>query len=307
MIKENTVLILGAGASKPYGFPSATELRDEVIRVKDMVSRSPLIDVGLKQGEYQRFANDLAQSGYESVDAFLEDRQEYVEIGKAAIALNLLRFERDSSLFPPKQPRDHWYEILWHKMKAPTWATFKRNSLSVITFNYDRSLEHYLASVVRNNYRTRLPTAAHGLRSLPILHVHGILGEYAPPQFPLSKYPYAWGLNPQTLDIARRSIKIVHENDAASPEFQTAHQLIENAKRVLFVGFGYRESNMKKLGLSPGQKGARTSLQTKLVVGTHKGYRADQWARICLRYEFPVMAARSGSGSVSDFLSKWLF
>ena len=31
MITEKTVFILGAGASKPYGFPTALELRKDII------------------------------------------------------------------------------------------------------------------------------------------------------------------------------------------------------------------------------------------------------------------------------------
>jgi hypothetical protein len=35
MINKKTVLVLGAGASKPYGLPLGTELRDSVIKKKN--------------------------------------------------------------------------------------------------------------------------------------------------------------------------------------------------------------------------------------------------------------------------------
>jgi hypothetical protein len=303
MIRDRTVIILGAGASRPYGFPSAHELRDEVVRTSG-VAGTHIHELGFDYGQYGKFVVDLTESGYESVDAFLEDRQKYVEIGKAAIALNMLRFEIGSRLFPPKQPKDHWYEVLWYKMKAPTCASFKKNALAVVTFNYDRSLEHYLATVACNNYGVKLVTAAQGLRSLPILHVHGMLGEYAAP--PLADYPYGWRSDSQMLDTARNSIRIVHESDASSPEFQKAHELLKNAKKILFVGFGYRESNMNKLGLRPLSADANRHLMAKVVRATHKGFSSSQWKDVCYRYGFPKQAESSGTGSMSDFLSEWL-
>jgi hypothetical protein len=260
--------------------------------------------LGIKPREYEEFASDLSKSGYESVDAFLENRQKYMDIGKAAMALNLLKFEVSEALFPPKQPLDHWYETLWGKMKASSWAGFKKNSLAIITFNYDRSLEHYLVTLICNNYNTKLATVAQGLRALPILHVHGTLGEYAEPAH--NKHHYGRGITPELLDIARQSIEIVHESDASSSSFQEANQLIKSAERILFIGFGYHASNMKKLGILPEQAGHLTLIGGKVVVGTHKGYKADQWEHICTKYGFPYMARRSGSGSMSDFVSRWL-
>ena len=304
MITVRTVIILGAGASRPYGFPTGRELRDEVIRISGKTWAAPIEKLGFKYNEYGEFASALARSGYESVDAFLEDRPQYTDIEKAAIALNLVKFELPRALFPPEQPRDHWYEVLWSKMKAPSWAGFKKNSLAIITFNYDRSLEHYLATLVCNNYNIRLATAARGIRSLPILHVHGTLGEYGTP--PYNEDPYGRRIDTQLLDIARQSIEIVHESDASSSSFQKANQLIKDANKILFIGFGYHLSNMKKLGILPEAKGDPRPLGGKFVLGTHKGYKADQWARFCRSCGFPEMAERSGGVSMSDFLSRWL-
>jgi len=34
VINENTVLIIGAGASAPYGFPTGSELRSEILKLR---------------------------------------------------------------------------------------------------------------------------------------------------------------------------------------------------------------------------------------------------------------------------------
>ena len=151
------VLVLGAGASKPYGLPLGTELRDSVIRAENNFALyQRVLDVEITKYQYAEFTKTLAHSGFSSVDAFLEENSEWLEIGKAAIALELLKAEWKSinNLFPPKQPKDHWYETLWSYLKAPSWSTFKKNKISIITFNYDRSLEHYLVTFPQSDGHT---------------------------------------------------------------------------------------------------------------------------------------------------------
>ena len=47
------------------------------------------------------------------------------------------------NLFPPRAPSDHWYALLANQLEIGT-DRFGENKLSIVTFNYDRSLEHYL-------------------------------------------------------------------------------------------------------------------------------------------------------------------
>ena len=216
MIKKKTVLVLGAGASKPYGFPLGTELRDSVIRAdNDFGIFQKALGMEFTEDKYSKFTTALAHSGYSSVDAFLEENDEWLEIGKAAIALSLLRVEVNTinNLFPPKQPKDHWYETLWSHLKTRTWAEFKKNQVAFITFNYDRSLEHYLVNLLCNNYRIRPVTAAQGLLSLPFLHVHGHLGNYVNKE---GKVDFGSKITKERFTNAKSGIQIVHENNGDS-------------------------------------------------------------------------------------------
>lgn len=143
MIEEKTVLILGAGASKPYGFPLAYELRDEIVKDDPYATQSRFLnELNYDEEAYLDFKEDLAHSGYSSVDAFLENRNKWLDIGKYAIAFNLLTYEKNIGfkLFPPHQPKDHWYEVLWQKLSTQSWQKFKENKIHIITFNYDHSL-----------------------------------------------------------------------------------------------------------------------------------------------------------------------
>ena len=296
MIERRTVLILGAGASKPYGLPLGQELRDDVIRASEEIGLlSNLSKFTISEESYFDFTNDLAKSGFPSVDAFLENRVKWTAIGKAAMALCLLRAEATAAkrLFPPNQPRDHWYETLWSKLKAPSWQAFKSNPWHVVTFNYDRSLEHYFVKILSNNYSIKENTVC---RALPVLHVHGSLGEY-------DDFAFGGSIYADIHDIASRSIRVVHESDVSKSEFTKVHQLIRNAESVLFIGFGYHEQNMKKLGLA---KIRHSMFDDQDVAGTHKGIRAMEWKRFCEKHFFSYMAHRHGGGTISEFVTDWL-
>jgi len=298
MIDDKTVLILGAGASKPYGFPLGGELRDDVIKISQ--DKVGFESIKMLQGTdfeidfFDSFINNLSKSDFSSVDAFLENRANWVEVGKLSIAYKLILYERNLKLFPPNQPKDHWYETLWQKLKAPSWQKFKQNQLNIITFNYDRSLEHYLSTILNNNYDVSKSTI---LKSLPIIHVHGDLG-------PFKNYSMH---SPAIIKEAADSIKIVHESDNSSEEFQVADKILMGAKKILFIGFGYHPQNMSKFKMfkSPIKYVDRTGAYHK-VLGTHKGFKAKAWERIWGKYNFFHAAKGQGGGSISEFISEWL-
>ena len=298
MIRENTVLILGAGASKPYNFPLVGELRDEVIKIStNAVGLEPFVflrDTDFDLEYLEKFTADLSVSGYSSVDAFLEKRTQWADLGKLAIAHKLIVYENSAKVFPPDQPKDHWYETLLHKLKAPTWHAFKQNKVHIITFNYDRSLEHYLSTILNNNYNISKNTI---LKSLPIIHVHGDLGPYK-----------NYGRHsPTIIKAAADSIKIVHESDNSSEEFKLADKVLAEAKTILFIGFGYHPQNMNKFKIfqSPVKYIDRSGKHHR-VLGTHKGFKADAWGRIFDQYNFYHAAKGQGGGSISEFLSEWI-
>ena len=100
MIETPTVLILGAGASKPYGFPAGRELLDEICASlkgnflrrqwgRDFVELfHPPLNKDLDL--ITEFRERLYQSSKGSVDAFLEANPDFVEVGKLAIAATLV-------------------------------------------------------------------------------------------------------------------------------------------------------------------------------------------------------------------------
>jgi hypothetical protein len=141
-VKNPTVFVIGAGASAPYNYPLGLPLVNEVINRTTQHENMELYQyLGFSAQEMGAFSSAQARSGRHSVDAFLEHRTEFLEIGKAAIAHVLIERERPELLFA--YPKGGWLHYLFDKLNCP-FERFGQNAVAFITFNYDRALEYFL-------------------------------------------------------------------------------------------------------------------------------------------------------------------
>ena len=250
MITKKTVLILGAGASMPYGFPSGWELVTKCARFYDINDGDTvnLVKEGYKPDKIIGFSKALQMSGQGSVDAFLEHRPEYIDVGKAAIAYFLVHRESKSTLFDMNLESD-WYQLLWSRLSTSI-NDFEDNNLSIITFNYDRSLEQYLFTAMSNCYGLDKEQCAQKLNSIPIIHVHGKLGRLDWEESNMETVDYGALVTKSTvIRNASRGIKIIHENIDGDKEFEEARKLLRLADKIYFLGFGYHPTNWVRLGM----------------------------------------------------------
>jgi hypothetical protein len=147
------------------------------------------------------------------------------------------------------------YHFLYDNL-TPSLEEFKQNRLTIVTFNYDRSLEYFLFSALKHLYNKSDAEIAEALQSTPIIHLHGSLGPL-PWQEPggIDYYPlFRRGNDPhetgKRIKVASENIVIVSEAQPKSKEFELANQRIKEAERVYFLGFGYYRVNLERLGLS---------------------------------------------------------
>jgi len=292
MITKKTVLVLGAGASMPFGFPSGREIvehicqkltphTDQPVRRKYPPTFSVLLNCNFTSTQITNFKDALSRSGQTSVDAFLEHRTKFIDVGKSAIAAVLLPFERTDLLFKEMRTKriNNWYEYLFSQLST-SFDRFDRNALSIITFNYDRSLEHYLFTALKNSYGKTDKECAEKLNIIPIIHVHGKLGDFEwqhPHPSPVPYDSYSSNMDSEMVSRASKKIKIIHENIAEDIEFKQAHQLLSEAARVYFLGFGFNQTNLERLQIEslPTDKciwgtGLDLSLQQKRNLGRSK-------------------------------------
>lgn len=248
MITRKVVLILGAGASMPFGFPSGLELKSKIVERlhphRSDVVKQHLTDAGFETGHVEGFRSALEKSGKLSVDAFLEHRPEFIEVGKAAIASFLLPSEHEPTLWFGGGMS--WYAYFFNRLNA-RFEEFSQNRVSVLTFNYDRSLEHYLLTALQNSYGKSPDECAAALRSVPIVHLYGQLGQLASLSTDGYGIEYGAPLNVVSLKRAAKGIQIIHEAVSGSEPFERAHELLRQAERACFLGFGYDETNLQRL------------------------------------------------------------
>lgn len=319
MITIPTVLVLGAGASKPFGFPLGQDLLNEVVR--DLHFKDPngkvgeLVKVGFDNPSIQSFRSALAYSAQPSIDAFLEHRPEFLEIGKAAIAQALMRYESQDSLFDPAREDANWYKYLFGKMCPGRIEDFAKNKLSVVTFNYDRSLEHFLFTALYNSFQHLENTCAEVLKSLQVVHVHGQLG-YLPwqgvhrRQTPVKAYDGEVGL--EAIKHATQLIRVVHENNDEDPEYKRARDLLCAAQRIVFLGFGYHEANVRRLRPQDwiGHiKKSNNEYQARRIQGTSYGLtgkEAEEKCRMFVERGRSALLLRPEQADVLSFLRSFV-
>lgn len=248
MITKKTVLVLGAGASMPMGFPSAKELRHRVIRLTESGNSRYLLNMGFTSEETVQFSNDLIGANGASVDAFLEHRTEprYRMLGKAAMAVCLIRCENPSAVSAIENEHKNWCRPLLEAMDCP-FKNIQDNQLSVVTFNYDRSLEHCLLTAFQGKYGRTVEECLEALSTIRIIHIHGQLGEY-----PAEEYNPDY--SSRDLKSCADQIKIPQDlssdgSGAASEAYSNAQKEIVSAERICFIGFGYYRLNLERLGL----------------------------------------------------------
>lgn len=258
---ENVVFVLGAGASCPYGFPSGRELRLQIISnyaanceayLKTKEVGKPLIPQEVHLAK--EFVEKFRKSSTKSIDLFLARNPDYSRAGKRAIIFRILDAERASGFREKARYRDQdWYSWLFEQMtkellQKEDYSRFSENDVSFITFNYDRSLEHFLYDSLVNSF-IGIPEdkIIEQLNQIKICHVFGQVGPLEW-QGQDGQIEYRASLSNINIDALCDNIKIVHEK-GENPKLREAQELISKVHRVFFLGFGYAEENLDALNI----------------------------------------------------------
>jgi len=260
MITEETVFILGAGASAPYGYPTGKELRRQIC--KDFAADLGSINYELTHfknrsnkrilSEIREFTNAFEKSSISSIDLFLSMNSFFSYIGKIAIVLNIIKAEIASTFRLDVAENKDWYSFLYKKMTdeitgSDDYYKFKENRVSFITFNYDRSLEDFLyESLYHSFYSQRNKIELSELLSnIPILHVYGKLADLPWQSDRGLEYKMSRLMN--NLEEMTNNIRIIY--DTQQEDYREIKVKIRRAKRIFFLGFGFAKENMDILGI----------------------------------------------------------
>ena len=263
MIEVPTVLVVGAGSSKEYDYPTGPELRDIILdgladsnsKIHRQLTRQLYDDSAIKA-----FRSTFADSQLPTIDQFLEGHSDFAPMGKLAIACALIPYEQREKL-ERRSKRPTWYDYLWDELRQDI-DNFTDNKLTIVTFNYDRSLEQYLGRALEVAGATDI---SERLSSLGFIHVYGTLGP-RPYVDPVPR-PYSDTDDLNALQEAAADIRIINreDDDELLSQFKLARNALSEAKRVVMLGFGYEAKNVERLGL-------RLSVE-----GRHAGVLGTAW------------------------------
>ena len=243
---RRTTLVLGAGSSHFLGYPVGSQLRLEILNLTQSNQLEFSISSGLMKdhNELYGFIDEFRKSQFYSIDAFLGRRPEFTDIGKRAIAAIILRAESLHQILHVEH-EDHWYRYLLNRLYNLSAPEDDANPLSIITFNYDRSLEHYLFQAIQAVFRIDSPSAAKKSREIPIVHVYGSLGSPIPHDS--NFLPYGSAVSIDTVAKGAKSIVVIPEGRDDSEGLVIAREMLSSADQIAFLGFGFDQLNMSRL------------------------------------------------------------
>lgn len=255
---SETVFVLGAGASMPFGFPSGEGLITKIFEelkchfktsgkvdpTKDQV----LLKMLLEQFEYnfiENFLNSLLKSQTNSIDNFLSHNSQYREIGKMCIFYIILKYEKNS-LVSDKLWNGNWYKYIWNILDQQNF----HSNFCIYTFNYDRSFEYYFYSTIQNlNNLTNEETKVKFDR-LKIRHLHGSLGNIFPGFSDSLSYGDLTKFNSyDALIKSSKSIEVIYEVENKKDVFSDFRKECSDASNIIFLGFGFNQENVDRIGL----------------------------------------------------------
>jgi len=242
-------IILGAGASKPYGFPLGSDLKQRVIQY--CLSRP--YDCALEPHRprtwefLEKAARELDESPAQSIDEALQrfkdplgDGYEIGEHARMAVTAVLFSNER-------KQPLDQgWYHehLSRHINNRITYAD-PTGPLNIVTFNYDRTLEYYVPPILNRTVEQGVQIFKRGVK---VQHVYGSLnpipGFGTPGGAREIEYGKHLGNDAWT---ARETLKFIHDDPDSTTK--SCRSTVQSADTLLILGFGFDHTNITRLGL----------------------------------------------------------
>jgi len=283
--RKSLVLVVGAGASKEVNLPVGEELKQAIasslgFRVTDMSQvvggDQKIVEVfyqlaqqpGNQRGDINPYLQTAtlirnAMPQAQSIDNFIDSHRSDTRIaqcGKLAIVSCILRAERASSL---RVDRSNIYNTIRFAEVTNTWfnglfqlivqscqrdeVPDRLRKIAVISFNYDRCLEHFLHGALQNYYSMSSDQAAVTLRELDIFHPYGTVGSLP---WADSSTGVEYGGEPfsqQLASLATRIRTFTEGTNETASDIVSIRSSLGSAERVAFLGFAFHALNLELL------------------------------------------------------------
>lgn len=282
MLRTRTTLIVGAGASAELQFPTNAELLARIIQGYDF--RRTASETSTRDGQLllrniyklaerlNRKVSDVAAAAERlrnacrlgrSIDTVLEQYDHdplVLACGKLAITFFMGQAESRSNLKDvprvdgelPLQGKiaEYWIYQLGQLVtsgvpRSKIGQTLEQ--LTIINFNYDRSVEHFLPYALVMAYGIELKEAQQVVaEKLDIIHPHGSIGRLP---WQNGEAPQAeWGVEqPWNIHAIAAQLKSLNERSTDRNALRDIRLSVASAKRLVFLGFGFQPQNVDLL------------------------------------------------------------
>lgn len=278
----NTVFIVGAGASEEAELPTGDKLKGQIAKLLDIrfdewpdllvhgdrrILEALRIQAG-KQAEptfsdYHSAALHIRDALPQaiSIDNFIDahrDNDQIALCGKLAIVRSILNAEKNSILYFVRSVKQQ--NINFNALKATWYKPFfqllteycikddlheRFKTITLIIFNYDRCVEHFIYNALQNYYGLTNVEAADLVGTIHIYHPYGDVGTLQ------GVYPHGetgFGVDPNAEKLLELSQKIKTFTEGTDPESSEILEIRKHmgmANRVVFLGFAFHKLNMQ--------------------------------------------------------------
>ena len=292
MFASKTLFILGAGASAELGLPTGATLSQMISErlnfntdsERELGGESAIVralHTYSSTGEtdflsYLSTARMVSSGvGYsDSIDEFLnkhEGNKAAAICAKLAIAHSIIDAENGSHVYVditkgnalfqnPNLVAKSWMlrfvKILFDRVQRDK-INGVMEQISVINFNYDRCLEHYLLHSLMDAFGISQADAVLAIHELEIVRPYGSLGKLLWQDRAGLPYGGRRPLGSNDIFQVATHIRTFYEQTMESEEIDRMQDVMASAERIVFLGFGFHPQNMRLLtprsGLKPAQ------------------------------------------------------
>ncbi|MCD2324756.1 hypothetical protein LQ953_12095 [Sphingomonas sp. IC-56] len=283
MFKSKTVFVVGAGASCEAGLPSGEALKTNIARVMDIrfndwgselisgdyrmvdALRAAARAAGDERGNINPYLHkawrirDVVPAAAISIDNFLDAHRGDAQMelcGKLGIVKSILDAEKQSKL-KPREPGEAdftlrdlsgtWYvgflQMLTEGLRRGHAHEIFDN-VSIITFNYDRCIERFLAQALADYYDFSPSASQEIVSNLRIFHPYGQVGKLP---WQIESGGVAFGSDYGNLLQLAGQIKTFTEGLDDQQILSGMHDAVGDAEVLVFLGFAFHPLNMELL------------------------------------------------------------
>ncbi len=285
---EQGVFTKGNNGNYPWGKYRIDLVNSLLEHYSKWTNKKDYYQTGVKEATFinaiNSFKEDLEKyihnNAGSSIDAFLacHKNRYYHEIGRFILAYHFIGYEAHSSR-ESGYCKENWLRIfieshLRHKLQSKQ----KDIGLKIITFNYERLVEHHVFNFLTNNMNLSQKEAERIItQELEIVHVYGKIADL--PWQTNPENPMEFGArndDEKFLQWAKERIKLIGWRINEETK-KMIRRIIDNGDKFFLMGFGFDKDNMSILKLP----------SNKPIISTAYGIDGKTRSEIKKSYKLP--------------------